>query len=430
MNLQGLFQVLAGDTSSRDYQMQQQGKIDDLRNKTLFDTMTQQMQEKRIKEAAGTPSVPQEVMPSDIAGPPRPAQPGTGLFSEDPQQQLLAQMLVGNINPQLGAAAYTDTLQIPQKRWDRIAQETAQTERRRMENEQSAANNAATIKAGLLKDRFPAIGTDVSGSDTDKNGKSVDYSQRVIDWVLDDKGEPTGVVYGPKTYSDKFNPNSGAGGSGNGKQLTPEEYDALAEAQRRGYRPTRRMSDTELKVFARGLIGAKMDNKGVPIPVGEMYKYEADAQENSAKGRAAGSLSSVRQDVAVITAEDMLKDFQTSQTELGYSGFLPLGKVQYWGYVLSNNPKLTENTVVRKELLLTLTSAFRNGTITDQAMAQELATMPEAMAEDAAIRYVKTQGKMLNSMSSSKEKVLGAHPVGREAVQTPSSNGFSIKRIR
>jgi hypothetical protein len=86
--------ILSGKSSAdRKYQLDQAGKREDLLGRTLFETMTEDRQERRVREAAGTPG--QFQLPADQEGP---QIAGTGYFSDDPGEQMIAQILMANIN--------------------------------------------------------------------------------------------------------------------------------------------------------------------------------------------------------------------------------------------------------------------------------------------------------------------------------------------
>jgi hypothetical protein len=90
-----LIDILSGQSSS-DYRHQQgqAGKRADLVNRTLFETMTEDRQERRVRKAAG--SAGQFQLPEGQEGP---QIAGTGYFSDNPDERILAQILMSNINP-------------------------------------------------------------------------------------------------------------------------------------------------------------------------------------------------------------------------------------------------------------------------------------------------------------------------------------------
>jgi hypothetical protein len=97
--MNGLLDILSGQPSAEyqtelDIAKERAGLV----NQSLFEAMIENRQERRLKGAMGTPSVPETPLPQGMAGPPDPAQAGTGYFSENPEEQILAQMLMANIN--------------------------------------------------------------------------------------------------------------------------------------------------------------------------------------------------------------------------------------------------------------------------------------------------------------------------------------------
>lgn len=111
--------VLIGKPAA-DYTQQQnqyQGYQEQAR-KSLFDMMTQQMQEKRLKQAMGSMPQPAQEPQFDGTGPLAfmDAQPGTGIFtgkSPEEASNIQAQAMMGLIDPQAFSATFTNTMNAP-----------------------------------------------------------------------------------------------------------------------------------------------------------------------------------------------------------------------------------------------------------------------------------------------------------------------------
>ncbi|MCK5132053.1 MAG: hypothetical protein KAR40_07885 [Candidatus Sabulitectum sp.] len=98
--MMNVLDILSGRPSAEyESRMAGQTALDELRNKSLFDAMKENRLERRVKGAVGSLAVPETPLPQGMTGPPDPAQAATGMFSGDPQSQLLSQVLLANMNP-------------------------------------------------------------------------------------------------------------------------------------------------------------------------------------------------------------------------------------------------------------------------------------------------------------------------------------------
>lgn len=89
-----LIDILSGQSSAEyKYQQGQAGKRVDLRNRTLFDMMVEDRQEKRVRSAMGAPG--QHQLPEGQEGP---QIAGTGYFDDNPDEKIMAQILMANAN--------------------------------------------------------------------------------------------------------------------------------------------------------------------------------------------------------------------------------------------------------------------------------------------------------------------------------------------
>lgn len=374
---QGVLDVISGARAGDyDARAAEYGELQKLKRKSLWDTMT----EKRLKGAMGQVGAPQEVMAPDVAGPPTPAQPGTGFFSADPQEQLQAQILMANINPQAFTPMLTSAAGAPakyQKAVDVKAQEEAGQMARQLQKQEYEAEHP--FKPGQTR--------------TIRKGEG--FKTEIVTQEYQSDGSWKEIARG-----SQFRP-----ATGGGKQLgfTQEDIDSLADKVIRG----------ELAPSDLGKRG------GIQVALASAVERKSpgfsliDAEANSKYRRMSQTLQSIGLSVAVVP---LFSELRERAIDLNNTNIPLWNKIKNATQEQLGRPEIVEFNQLRDDLVSESQRLMTGASVSSQARY------------DRAVENLKSSlnYKQLNASLSALEDVIAANLEARRTKPFEPAKGPEV----